>query len=202
MNADIEVVLFDLGGVLVDLKPSPLPPEWLQDHLQFGIAAWFGSETAQRFERGEITGDEFARQLKIDLGLKVSTAEILREFTQWPIGLCEGAHELLLELQKTHRLAALTNTNALHWPRLLNEFRLSRYFGEIFASHQMALAKPDPRAFRHVVDRLKVPPERVIFFDDNLTNVNAARQLGIHGLQACSLDQVKNHLQAIGLLTD
>ncbi|MFC6632113.1 HAD family hydrolase [Microbulbifer taiwanensis] len=202
MSIDIEVVLFDLGGVLIELRSSPLPPEWLSSGQTFDSIGWFQSETALRFECGELSPDEFARRLQRDLGLEVDNAEIIDQFTRWPIGLFAGARDLLLQLRKSHHLAALTNTNELHWPRLVNEFRLPQYFSQIFASHRMALAKPDLRAFRHVMDALNVAPERVLFFDDNPTNVIAARRLGIRARQACSVEQVKVHLQESGLLAD
>lgn len=202
METDVELILFDLGGVLVELQSSPLPPAWLQDDLTFDSVGWFNSKTALQFELGKISPEEFARKLKQELGLAASTCEIIDRFTRWPVGLYEGAHELLLQLMRSHRLAALTNTNALHWPRLVNEFQLPLYFSEIFASHQMALAKPDPRAFHHVIEVMAVAPEQVVFFDDNPINVTTARELGIHAHRACSLQEVRARLQELTILVD
>ncbi|SHE80364.1 putative hydrolase of the HAD superfamily [Microbulbifer donghaiensis] len=202
MQTDIELIIFDLGGVLVELQPHPFPLAWLPDGQTFDSAGWFNSKTALQFECGKISPDDFARGLQQELDLDVSTAEIIDQFTRWPIGLYEGAHDLLLQLMRSHRLAALTNTNALHWPRLIDEFHLPQYFSKIFSSHQMALAKPDPRAFHHVLEAMAVAPERVLFFDDNPTNVASATQLGIRAHRACSLKQVIAQLQESALLTE
>ncbi len=136
----------------------------------------------------------------IDLKLKVSTGHIIEQFTQWSIGLYSGARDLLLDLKKSCRLAALTNTNEFHWPRILHEFQLPQYFTEIFASHQIELAKPDPAIYRHVIEALGVSPQRVLLFDDNPDNVAAANKLGFISRRVSSLAQIERQLLEFGLL--
>lgn len=195
-----ELILFDLGGVLVELKPSPFPDAWLGGGRTFDGIDWFRSETAIQFERGELATGDFAAGLQRELGLQAGTGEILDAFARWPIGLFNGAQELLMALRKSYRLAALTNTNPLHWPRLVGEFQLPRYFSEIFASHRMQLAKPDPRAFLHVLESTGAEPERVLFFDDNPVNVAAAAEVGMVARRAGSVGDVRRELAKLGLL--
>ncbi|WP_346836804.1 HAD-IA family hydrolase [Microbulbifer sp. SAOS-129_SWC] len=199
MHSEIELVLFDLGGVLVDLRPTPFPEEWLPDGQTFDDLDWFKSDTAQQFECGTLTPQQFAVALQRELGVKIDTRALLAEFTRWPIGLRSGAHELLISLRQHCNLAALTNTNALHWPRLVDEFRLPPYFDAMFASHQMQLAKPDPRAFRQVSDTLGTAPERILFFDDNAANIAAAAALGLNGRRVTTIAQIANGLREYGV---
>ena len=49
MNASIEVILFDLGGVLVELGESPVPSDWLPENDRFTLSDWFLSDTAISF---------------------------------------------------------------------------------------------------------------------------------------------------------
>lgn len=200
MTAKIEVILFDLGGVLIELKPSPFPKDWFPENRSFDLSQWFKSATALAFERGDISAEEFARALASDLGLTKTTQEILAEFTAWPTGLLPDAHELLVQLGSSHRLAALTNTNELHWPRITGEFHLPQYFSEIYASHRIQSAKPHRDAFLHVVNDLEVAPADILFFDDNPDNVTAAAGIGITSRLARSPDDVRRHLGELGLL--
>ena len=80
-------------------------------------------------------------------------------------------------LNGRHHLACLSNTNVLHWQRF-PEF--PALFHTCFASHQMGIVKPDPEAFAHVLETLKVSGKEVYFFDDLLPNVEAAQSAGIN----------------------
>ena len=200
MTNAIAVVLFDLGGVLIELGASPLPEAWLPGGRPITSVEWLKSETALQFECGALSPEAFAAGLQRELGLTVSATEILTAFARWPVGLYDGAHDLLVELGKTQRLAALTNTNALHWPRLVDEFRIPGYFSQVFASHLIEVAKPDPRAFHYAVDSLKVAPGEILFFDDNPHNVASATALGIVSRQVTSVAQVRRALFEFGLL--
>jgi len=100
MNKQIEVILFDLGGVLVELGPSPFPSEWLPEHEDFNLSDWAKSETALAFERGNISAESFASTMKHQLGIKADMDEIIANFTKWPVGLYPGAHEILVNLKK------------------------------------------------------------------------------------------------------
>ncbi|WP_193164646.1 HAD family hydrolase [Microbulbifer hainanensis] len=195
MDQQIDLILFDLGGVLVDLRPTPLPEAWLPDGQTFDSIDWFRSDTALQFECGSLSPEAFAGALQCELELDVAVPDIIAEFTRWPIGLRAGARELLTRLRRDCSLAALTNTNALHWPRLIHEFRLPDYFSQIFASHLLHLAKPDPRIFHHVMDALSVAPEHILFFDDNPENVATAATLGIHSCRVNSIDQIRCKLR-------
>ena len=95
MTNPFDVILFDLGGVLVELGPSPLPRSLLPVDLEFTLADWFHSETALAFEKGLISRQEFADRLIEDLGLQCGREQVMDAFAAWPIGLYAGASELL-----------------------------------------------------------------------------------------------------------
>ena len=66
MNTSIKVILFDLGGVLIELGESPVPSEWLPENTMFTLSDWFSSETAVSFEKGSITAQIFAETFKLN----------------------------------------------------------------------------------------------------------------------------------------
>ena len=55
-------------------------------------------------------------------------------------------------------------------------------FDVIIYSHEVGLAKPDPQVYALLCDRLNVTPDELVFLDDVPGNVDAACQLGIHGV--------------------
>ena len=200
MRASIEVILFDLGGVLVELGESPIPSDWLPENNIFTLSDWFSSETAILFEKGSITAQVFAEKIKKDLTIEASPKIIIEHFTQWPIGLFPGAEELLQNLNLGYRLAVLSNTNELHWPRIIEEFKIPSYFEKIFASHLLNKAKPELSIFQHAINELKVEPASILFLDDNLKNVEASRKLGIQSLQVTGIQQIQKGLVKMGLI--
>ena len=202
MRESIDVILFDLGGVLVELGASPVPEQALPDDKRFTLAEWVATETWTAFEKGRITPQVFAQTVKDELGISCSTEQLIEHFTQWPVGLFPGVHDLLQQLGQDFRLAVLTNTNELHWPRFIDEFHLPDYIEHIFASHQLAMTKPEPGIYQHVITELGMDPERILFLDDNSGNVAAARLLGIEGHCVQGFGQLKKFLLAQGIIVN
>ncbi len=176
----ISAVVFDMGGVLVELGPlteilgdDPLPP---------GVfwARWLASPTVRAFEMGQTTADEFGAALVVELGLHMTGAELVDRFLAWPKGLFAGSTELVGEVRSAGLEAAvLSNTNGLHWAHQRDADRIPSLFTRHYLSHELGMAKPDREIFDHVVADLGRPPETVLFLDDNQPNVDAARAVGI-----------------------
>ncbi|MBV1916426.1 MAG: HAD family phosphatase [Pseudomonadales bacterium] len=200
MKQSVEVILFDLGGVLVELGEEPIPSEWLPNKDRFNLSDWFSSETAISFEKGLICAQTFAETFRTDLKIEASSENILKHFTEWPIGLFPGVQELLETLGSKYKLAVLSNTNELHWPRIIEEFNIESYFDKFFASHQIKMAKPSLEIFQHVINELQVEPEKILFLDDNLKNIEASKMLGINSHQAIGIKQVCLTLTNMGII--
>ena len=179
----IKVVLFDLGGVIIRLGDHIFPSSWLQGDAVFSLSEWLQSDTPKAFETGLIDAKQFAQALKSDLSLPQSVDEIIEEFAAWPKELFPGAGDLLLSLRQSYQVAALSNINELHVPRMLKEFRLDEYFDNLFFSNELHLSKPDPDFYLKALELLAVAPNEVVFFDDVEKNVSAARDLGINAHQ-------------------
>lgn len=66
-------------------------------------------------------------------------------------------------------------------------------------SYQEHVIKPDPAAFRLLLERYRIEPEKAVFIDDTLKNIEAAERLGIHGIHFRSLEQAKEELEKLGV---
>lgn len=190
-----KVILFDLGGVLIEntgrdgltsLLPYTLdsPEIWRR---------WLTSPSVRQFEAGRISSEAFAAAFVAEWGLSIAPENFIAAFAGWPKGFFPGARELLESLRKNHHLACLSNTNAIHWSRF-PEF--PRLFDTCFASHEMGVVKPDVEAYAHVLDTLRVDPAAVYFFDDQILNVQAARAFGINAFQVTEFSAIAPILRA------
>ena len=193
------VLLFDLGGVLVEnvgfdrlnaLLPAPLPTEELKTR-------WLASPAVRAFEIGSSSPEVFASGVVSEWQLALGPRSFLGAFTYWPKGLYPGASELLASLRDRYTLACLSNSNEVHWQRF-NGFR--EHFQISLSSHLLREVKPDPECFRSALRECAATPAEVAFFDDSLTNVIAARALGIQAFHVNGLAEVQRSLAASGWL--
>ncbi|HEU5101992.1 MAG TPA: HAD family phosphatase, partial [Roseiflexaceae bacterium] len=197
-----DIILFDLGGVLIELAGVDRMLELC--NRAFSVdelwSRWLTSEGVRRFESGLSTPEEFGVAMLAEFGLPIEAAQFLEEFTVWPKAVFPGSLELLEQLSASFRLACLSNTNALHWPRVCDEMGLARYFEITFASHLVGMLKPDLAIFQHVVAQLDVPPERILFLDDNQLNVASAQAAGMIARRVAGLDEVRAALAELGVV--
>lgn len=200
---EIEVVLFDLGGVLVELHGVGTMLSWLDHRLSADELwkLWLSSPVVRQFETGRVAPDEFADQIIHEMSLPVGKEEFLITFTSWVSGLFPGAMELVRRVPARFTRATLCNTSVLHWPRLMKEYELEHAFHHHFASHLTGRIKPDHEAFQHVLDTLDCRPSAVFFLDDNSLNVEAAKKAGMHAARVRGPAEASRALVEAGIVT-
>ena len=181
ISSPVIVLLFDVGGVLVELGPPPLRDEWLTPGTTREAVwrDWISRPASRDFESGRTDADAFAAAMIGALGLRCDAATFLDAFAAWPIAPFPGTPEWLRGLRERRTVAVLSNTNELHLARMRDEMRLVACVDRVFASHEIGLVKPDAEIYRHAIDALGVPAGEIAFFDDDPGNVDAARALGM-----------------------
>jgi len=200
---EIRVVLFDVGGVLVELSGVPAMLAWMENRVSREelLSMWLTSPVVRAFETGQIAPYVFADQLIAEMALPVERELLLEEFTRWPTGLFPGALDLVGRVPRRYARATLCNTNALHWPRLMTDLKLDGAFDHYFASHLIGKIKPDDEAFHHVTEELDCRAEEVLFLDDSRLNVEAAKRVGMRAVQARGVAEAEQILLANGVIT-
>ena len=197
---EIDVVLFDLGGVLIRLggmgDMAMLADEPDEDEIW---RRWLSCPWVRRYERGECEEMEFARGMVETWAMPASPLEFLDAFISWPKGLLPGARELVADLHGRTRLACLSNTNRAHCERYEEQFGLMTLFDEQYLSYEMGLVKPDREAFDHTIDGLGCDPRRVLFLDDNQINVEGARHAGLTAEKAVGPEEARLVLTRYGI---
>ena len=203
MTPALRVVLFDLGGVLVEFSGGPATLlRWLGGRLtpEQIWPYWLGSPVVREFERGDVAPDVFANRLIADLGLPVDRRQFLDEFSAWPRALYAGVEELIARIPASYARATLSNTNVLHWPRITDELKIGALFDRHFPSHLTGKLKPDREVFAHVAETLASEPSAILFLDDQPLNVEAARAAGLRAVQASGVTGAESVLVEAGVL--
>jgi FMN phosphatase YigB (HAD superfamily) len=197
----IEVVLFDLGGVLVHLDGPPVPPEWIDASGEAELwDRWGTCPWVQRFERGGCDVHAFAAGVVETWGLRVEPAAFAEHVRLWPRGLFPDAEPLVREVAENARVGCLSNTNALHWEGQLDADRMRSLFpGAAFASHELGCVKPGREIYEHALAALGVGADRVLFLDDSQRNVSGAEAVGLHARCVRGPDDARAALAALGL---
>lgn len=190
-----EVILFDLGGVLMDFaglqRLADLCGEPNSPDLR---SRWAASPWLQAFERGHCDAEAFCAGIVADWDLDLTPNEFLVEFRSWPKGPFDGALDVLRSLHGRIQIGCLSNTNPIHWQLHLERWGVVQYFDRTFVSHELGMMKPDPEIYRYVVQRFGIAPQRVLFLDDSKDNVVAAREVGMKAEHVCGIEEVRHAL--------
>ena len=188
MDKNIKNVVFDLGGVLLDLDFKAAinglqkagfanVKEQLQTFDREGIF--------QKFELGEITAEEFRTAIRKNSILTLTDEEVDALWNAMLLEVPREKLELILDLRGKYMVYLLSNTNTIHWDYACKNafnyrgFRVKDYFEETFLSYEMHLAKPDKAIFEKMLQDANLLPEETLFIDDSEANCQAAASLGI-----------------------
>ncbi|HSW06330.1 HAD-IA family hydrolase [Aquabacterium sp.] len=198
-----QALLFDLGGVLVDIDFGRALSAWAP-HSSLSIdglrQAFKFDLPYEQHERGEITAAAYFDHLASMLKLSATHAEISNGWNSIFVGELTQTRLIVEAMRALLPCHAFTNTNATHmaaWTRLFPG--VVQAFDRIFASHEMGLRKPERAAFDHITRAIGVAAGDILFFDDLLENVNAASEAGLQAVHVRSPADVTQALRAFHL---
>ena len=189
MDKKIRNIVFDLGGVLVDLD-FKAAINGLQEagfaNVKEQLMAFDRGGIFQKFEVGEITADEFRTAIRENSTVTLTDEEVDALWNLMLLEIPREKLELILELRGKYMVYLLSNTNSIHWDYVCKNafnyrgFRVEDYFEETFLSYEMHLAKPDKAIFEKVLNDANLLAEETLFIDDSEANCKAAQEVGIH----------------------
>ena len=195
MRTAIKGVLFDIGGVLVDLDGMPFLAALLKsaESREALHDRWMASKAVMAYEIGQIGEGEFAVRLTEELHLAIGPKAFLEAFRAWPRSVQPGALDLIDRIPEGYLVAALSNMCAAHWERIAG-LGLANRFGRTYLSFETGHLKPAPEAFKVALAGMCMHPSEVLFFDDIDSNVDAAKSLGIDAYLTAGPDDVERIL--------
>jgi glucose-1-phosphatase len=194
--SDIRALLFDLGGVLVELDWSRVFEHWARhggseaDALRGRFAF---DEPYQRHERGEISAAQYYEALRRSLALgDLADEEIERGWNALFVRVIPETLEMVKSLQGRIPLYLFSNTNAVHHAAWSSRFAQAlEPFDRMFISSTMGLRKPSRESFEHVARAIGVPVGSILFLDDTLENIEGAKAAGMPAVLVRSPDDVR-----------
>jgi HAD superfamily hydrolase (TIGR01509 family) len=194
MAEKIEALLFDLGGVIIDIDFGRVCARWAE-HAGCDAAALRArlifDEPAHHHEIGKLDDAQFFGHLRQMLGLQLSDEQLLDGWNAIFVGEMPGIAALLEEAKARLPLYAFSNTNRAHELCWSARFKgVLTHFRHVFVSSTIGLRKPDAAAFDHVVKAMGVPASRVLFFDDTLANVEGARAAGLQAAHVRRTEEI------------
>lgn len=197
-------VLFDLGGVLLDIDfaraidawtaHSRLPPAAVRETFRF-------DDPFHRHETGHLDNEGYFAHLRQALQLQCELPAVQEGFNRILVGEIEETVQMLEAIRHRVPCYAISNTNPAHVAHIAQAFPgfLER-FTRVFASHEIGHRKPHAAAFQHVLHAIGMPPAEVLLFDDLPANVEAARALGLQAVLVKSPQDVRAGLAQRGLI--
>jgi epoxide hydrolase-like predicted phosphatase len=187
----IRAVAFDLGGVLEDVGPAEQFVARWQQRLGLSEARTAGlrwpltrADPGEQAKTGILTQAEYRAHCVSVLGLAGAAAdEFMAEFWDWYCGELDPVLvSYAAALRPRYRTAILSNSVAGARGQEQVRFGFEQLVDVIVYSDEVGMAKPDPRIYSVLCAELGAEPGEVVFLDNRPPNVDAACDLGIHGI--------------------
>ncbi len=152
-------------------------------------------------ERGATTFWEFHEFLADRAGYRGTLRDFHALWANFFDGPMPGIEDLLTRIRRKYRVAFLSNSNEVHAEVIPKQFApLFERDDRFIFSHRFKVAKPDPEMFHRALETIGAQPADVVFIDDMIENVIAARGLGILSFQYTDTPALLQQLQSEGLL--
>lgn len=187
MNEKIRNIIFDWGGVLVDLDIegclSAFEAAGARDIRQY-VTGTNELGFFRDYESGVISTPQFRDAIRKYIGQPLEDREIDRIWNSELRTIPEGKLALLERLQQRFRLFLLSNTNELHWESGAATFSfrgkdMRNCFEKLFLSFRMHVVKPEPEIFLRAVREAGLQASETLFIDDSEKNCRAAASVGL-----------------------
>lgn len=188
MIPEIKNIVFDLGGVLVDLDIDRCRTAFLRlgmPRVAELISPYYPAEMIGQLERGDISfGEACDRMRRLDNRPDITDREIKAAYGDFVAGVSLWKLHLVERLRRRGlRTFVLSNNNPATMAIIRRLFAadgrtMEDYFDGIYLSYRLRCLKPSTGIFRLMIDDSGIRPEETLLIDDGLRNTEAARALG------------------------
>ena len=203
-SAGRSIVVFDLGGVLIDWDPRHLYRKLFAGD-EAAMEDFLATVCTHEWHRHHDAGRSFAEGARILKEQHPDKAELIDAFGarqgEMMAGPIAGTVEILQALRdRGTPLYALSNWPAEGFPLARDRFDFLGWFRGILLSGEIGAIKPQPRIYEVLLERFAIDPLSAVYIDDVEANVAAARPFGIHAVHFTTPAALRADLAALGLL--
>jgi glucose-1-phosphatase len=198
----VTALLFDIGGVVVDIDFGRAFRAWSDasgESVEVIRSRFEADPAFARYELGQLGDSEYIESLRRTLHLDISDRTLLQGWLDVLLGPVPGVEILLENASAQFPLYALSNSNPSHWRVCSARYpAVLGFFDDVFVSFQLGVRKPDPRAYTYALDHISCRPSEVLFFDNSVVNVRAARDLGMPAMLVRSVTALARQIERLG----
>jgi 2-haloacid dehalogenase len=199
---EIDAVVFDIGGVLLDWDPRYVYRSLFDDPAD--MEEFLARVCTSDWHRAHDLGADITRSCE-QLALRYPEHRDMimvwaERGEEMVAGQFDGTVRLLGEVKAAGMPCyALSNMEPDAFLLRRTRFAFMDWFDAHVISGFEGVAKPDPAIFRILLDRHGLRPDRSVFIDDQARNIAAARELGLIALHFSTPDRLRQDLHALGL---
>src|SRR5215472_1928232 len=157
------------------------------------------SGLVHRFESGQVEPEDFVQQLCKILNTQIDYDHFCQIWSSIFLPETLIPESLIEALGRSYPLLVLSNTNAIHFRMVRENYPLLRHFDDYVLSYEVGALKPSPRIYAAAIERARCSPEECFFTDDIAEYVTAAKAAGIDAVQFHSAEQIQRELLARGV---
>ena len=201
---NINNIIFDLGGVLVDWNPNYMYKKLITDDQQ---RKWFlenicTNEWNEKQDAGRLINEANEELVLLYPEYKEWIIAYYERWEEMLNGSITGTVDIFREIRdnKKHKIYALTNWSAETFPKALQIFDFLHWFDGRVVSGEEMTRKPFKDIYETILNRFNLEPEQTLFIDDNIHNINAAKEFGITCIHFNSPEKLKEELLTYGIL--
>lgn len=203
--SDIKNIIFDLGGVLLNIDPSITGKELKEmgvQNLPQVLEKLASSRIYERLDTGALSDPGFRDEVRKACDMNLSDEQVDEAWNALLLDFPAPRVQMLKELNENYRIFLLSNTNSIHFIsytktfREVHGFEMKSLFEQLFLSFEMGVHKPDAEIYNMSLEKGGLKASETLFIDDSLANAEAAVACGLAALHLKSgmeiTDQVKN----------
>ena len=189
MKLSFKNIIFDFGGVIIPVDPMAFAGGLMNLGCTDVLSLhefFIREQVYTRFEKGEMSPAEFRMMLRSGLNDHVTDKQLDQAWNLIIGEIPQHRVKFLEALKPKYRTFLLSNTNKIHYDFYQAQFSetygypsLDDLFEKAYYSFQLKLYKPDPAIFEFVLRDRGLKPEETLFVDDYLSNIEAAKKLGL-----------------------
>ena len=183
-----KTIIFDMGGVLVDLDIEDCKRVFRQELGYEGIDqiidACHQKGIYGDLEEGTLSADDFRAIVLSESRPGTSPAEVDRAMSHILVGIAPYKAELLRRMAGKYDLCMLSNNNPICMPHSTKLFEeagapLDKVFRKCFLSYEVKALKPSEKFYKSVIEDIGLPAEQMLFIDDSQKNVDGSIAAGL-----------------------
>ena len=196
-------IVFDIGGVLFELDLKNSIPKLLNSTEENGellFQQWLFSKSVREFESGKISYEDFFKNMVKEFNLKVDFETFTNEFKKVILGAFDETEWLINTLKDDYNLYLLSNITKIHWDMVNSYDYIKKNIKKPFISYLLGMAKPEIEIFELMIKEIGVKPENILYFDDNLSNVESALKSGLDAYHTIGIKEVIKKLKELKIL--